>query len=87
MNMNMNKILSHFHIVVLRLPFVAELEFLEMLAFKEKNLLEQRRSNNEVNPHMTLLPRRLSRLDCRVCICRSVSYRSNTNNCNKMLVF
>ena len=34
----------------LRLPFVAEVEF-GNVGFEEKNLLEQRRSNNELNPH------------------------------------
>ena len=33
-----------------RLPFVAEVEF-GNVGFEEKNLLEQRRSNNELNPH------------------------------------
>ena len=34
----------------LRLPFEAEVEF-GNVGFEEKNLLEQRRSNNELNPH------------------------------------
>ena len=78
MNLNKNSITVHTHIVVLRLPFVAEVEF-GNVGFWGEISLGAKEKQRWTEPANGISSRRLSRLDCGVCICRSISYRSNTN--------